>query len=46
MDINVSQFLREDILENRDNEPREFLDNEQNVRLTDAGRARCHEYGL
>jgi hypothetical protein len=38
--------LRRYILENRDNEPLEFLDNETNVRLTNAGRARCDEYGL
>jgi hypothetical protein len=42
----VQQFLRGHRLENRGNEPFEFLDNEQNVRLTDAGRARCNEYGL
>jgi hypothetical protein len=42
----VKRFLREHILENRDNEPLELLDNEQSVRLTNAGRARCHEYGL
>ena len=42
----VKQFLREHRLENRDNEPFDFLDNEENVRLTDAGRARCHEYDL
>jgi hypothetical protein len=42
----VKKVLREYIFENSDNEPLEFLDNEQNVRLTDAGRARCHEYGL
>ncbi|MFL6367137.1 MAG: hypothetical protein ACJ72T_01120, partial [Nitrososphaeraceae archaeon] len=42
----VKGVLREYILENSDNEPIEFLDNEQNVRLTDAGRARCHKYGL
>jgi hypothetical protein len=42
----VKKVLREYILENSDNEPLEFLDNERNVRLTDAGRARCNEYGL
>ena len=29
-----------------DNEPLKFLDKEQKIRLTDAGRARCHEYGV
>jgi hypothetical protein len=33
-------------LENRDNEPLELFYNETNVRLTNPGRARCHEYGL
>jgi hypothetical protein len=42
----VRKILREYILQNSDNEPLEFLDNEQNIRLTDVGRARCHEYGL
>jgi hypothetical protein len=42
----VKGVLREYQLENRDNEPFDFLDNEQNVRLTNAGRARCNEYGL
>ena len=42
----VKKVLREYILENSDNEPLEFLDNEQNIRLTDVGRARCHEYGF
>jgi hypothetical protein len=42
----VKKVLREYILENSGNEPLEFLDNEQNIRLTDIGRARCHEYGL
>ncbi|MFL6315725.1 MAG: hypothetical protein ACJ705_02090 [Nitrososphaeraceae archaeon] len=42
----VKGVLREYILENSDNEPIEFLDNELNIRLTDAGRARCHKYGL
>jgi hypothetical protein len=42
----IKQFLREHRLENRDDEPFDFLDNEENVRLTKAGRARCHEYGL
>ena len=41
----IKRVLRGHILENKDNEP-EFLDNELNVRLTNAGRARCHEYGL
>jgi hypothetical protein len=38
--------LRRHRLENRDNEPFEFLDDEKNVTLTNAGRARCDEYGL
>ena len=38
--------LRGYILEERDNEPFKFLDGETNVRLTNSGRARCHEYGL
>ncbi|MGA9151344.1 MAG: hypothetical protein WBZ36_12265 [Candidatus Nitrosopolaris sp.] len=38
--------LRRHLQENRDNEPFDFLDNEVNVRLTNAGRARCDEYGL
>ena len=42
----VKKVLRENVLENVDNEPLEFLDNEQNIRLTDVGRVRCHEYGL
>jgi hypothetical protein len=42
----VKKVLREYILENSDNEPLEFLDNEQKIRLTDVGRTRCHEYGL
>jgi hypothetical protein len=42
----VKKVLREYILENSGNEPLEFLDNEQNIRLTDVGRAHCHEYGL
>ncbi len=42
----VKKVLREYILENSGNEPLEFLDNEQNIRLTDVGRARCHEYSL
>jgi hypothetical protein len=42
----VRRFLREYRLENRDNEPLEFLDNEQSVRLTNTGRARCHEYDI
>lgn len=42
----VTRFLREHRWENLGNEPFEFLDNEQNVRLTDAGRARCNQYGL
>lgn len=42
----VKKVLGEYILENSGNEPLEFLDNEQNIRLTDIGRARCNEYGL
>jgi hypothetical protein len=42
----VRRSLRGHRLENRDNEPLEFLDNEENVRLTNAGRARCDEYIL
>jgi hypothetical protein len=42
----VRRCLRGHRLKNRDNEPFEFLDNEQNVRLTDAGRVRYDEYGL
>jgi len=38
--------LRGHILENRDNEPLQFLDDETNVRLTNAGRAHCHESGI
>jgi hypothetical protein len=38
--------LRGHLQENRDNEPLDFLDNERNVTLTNAGRARCDEYGL
>jgi hypothetical protein len=38
--------LRRHLQENRDNEPFEFLDEEKNVKLTNAGRARCDEYGL
>ena len=42
----VKKVLRDYILENSGNEPLEFLDNEQYIRLTDVGRARRHEYGL
>ena len=35
----VKLALRGHILANRDREPLEFLDNESNVQLTDAGRA-------
>jgi hypothetical protein len=42
----VKKVLRDYILENSGNEPLEFLDNEQYIRLTDVGRARSHEYGL
>jgi hypothetical protein len=38
--------LRGHRLENRDNEPFNFLNLEVNVQLTDAGRARCREYGI
>jgi hypothetical protein len=38
--------LRGYMLENRDNEPFEFLDDEKSVKLTHAGRARCDENGL
>jgi hypothetical protein len=41
----VKRALRGYILENKDNEPLVFLDNELNVRLTNVGRASCHEYG-
>ena len=40
----VLPVLRGIILENRDNEPLELLDNETNVRLTNAGRIHCGEY--
>ena len=40
----VMLALRGYILENKGNEPFEFLDDETNVRLTNAGRARCNEY--
>ncbi|NAL77294.1 hypothetical protein [Nitrososphaera sp. AFS] len=43
---NVIVKLRGYRNENRDNEPFNFLDNEQKVELTDIGRARCGEYGL
>ena len=42
----VKKVLREYILENSGNEPLEFLDNEQYIRLTDVGRTRCHEYRI
>lgn len=42
----VKKVLREYILENSGNEPLQFLDNEQYIRLTYVGRARRHEYGL
>ena len=42
----IIPFLREHRLENRGSEPFEFLDGEQRVRLTDAGRNRCGQYGL
>ena len=42
----VKKVLREYILEKSGNEPLEFLDNEQNIRLTDVGRTRCHEYRI
>jgi len=42
----VRRALRGHRLKNRDNEPLEFLDNEDNVRLTNAGSARCDEYGI
>jgi hypothetical protein len=42
----IIPFLREYRLENRGSEPFEFLDGEQRVRLTDAGRNRCGQYGL
>ena len=40
----VKEVLREYLLENRDNEPFDFLDGEQRVRLTNVGRASCDEY--
>jgi len=43
----IMPFLRGYLGENRDNgnnPPFEFLDNEQRVRLTDAGRNRCDDY--
>jgi hypothetical protein len=42
----IIPFLREHRLENRGSELFEFLDGEQRVRLTDAGRNRCGQYGL
>ncbi|MGA9841295.1 MAG: hypothetical protein WBQ25_03165 [Nitrososphaeraceae archaeon] len=42
----VRLALRGYILQHRDNEPLELLGDETNVRLTDAGRARCDEYGM
>ncbi|HEY7573429.1 MAG TPA: hypothetical protein VH796_18875 [Nitrososphaeraceae archaeon] len=42
----IIPFLREHRLENRGSEPFEFLDGEQRIRLTDAGRNRCDQYGL
>jgi hypothetical protein len=42
----IIPFLREHRLENIDSEPFEFLDEEQRVRLTDAGRNRCGQYSL
>ena len=42
----IIPFLREHRLENSGSEPFEFLDGEQRVRLTDAGRNRCGQYGL
>jgi hypothetical protein len=42
----IIPFLREHRLENRGGEPFEFLDGEQRVRLTDAGRNRCGQYRL
>ena len=42
----IIPFLREHRLENRDSGPFEFLDGEQRVRLTDAGRNSCGQYGL
>jgi hypothetical protein len=41
----IIPFLREYRLENSGSEPFEFLDGEQRVRLTDAGRNRCGQYG-
>lgn len=43
---NVLLVLRGQILENRDNEALELLDNETNVRLTNAGRIHCGKYGV
>ena len=42
----IMPFLRGYLGENRNNPPFEFLDNEQRVRLTDAGRNRCDEYRI
>jgi hypothetical protein len=42
----IIPFLREHRLENKSSEPFEFLDGEQRVRLTEAGRNRCGQYGL
>jgi hypothetical protein len=42
----VKVALRVHMQEKRDNEPLEFLDDEVNVRLTNVGRAHCHEYGI
>jgi hypothetical protein len=42
----IIPFLREQRLENKNSEPFEFLDGEQRVKLTEAGRNRCGQYGL
>jgi hypothetical protein len=42
----VKVALRVHMQEKRDDEPLEFLDDEVNVRLTNVGRAHCHEYGI
>ena len=41
----VKSALRGYMFENIGNDPLELLDGDANIRLADAGRARCQEYG-
>jgi hypothetical protein len=42
----ILQFLRRHLAETKPNEPFELLENETHVKLTNAGRVHCDEYGL